>query len=1253
MSADSAPQADPHADLHADLHADPHATPRSVVIANAGSGKTFTLANRILRWSIDALRAGREPEPARILAVTFTRKAAGEILARILAHAAQGATEGAAGDAARRAFRDVVGDATRDEYLRVLEALCAELHRLQVGTIDGFFHRVASALPDEVGLPPEWTVGDEREIEELRATVAARILAAEGAEELLDLLEEGAPKPSVTRAITTLLGGTSVSPLDIYRATAVRPDGVEQAWGWAERLERPSDLGKDRYDALVERFAALPLPTKRDGTPHKSWVKGFGACVPMLRQRDFRALAAHKFFRSMVEGGSYSRCAVPEEFTEVATQLAAYLRDALVESLIDRLRGAMRVLPAADAALAAAQAESGLYSFGDIGRGVARAAQAADSRVARAEALREALGADIRDLAIDEAQDTSVEQFLAMRPLLAEVLSGARDGRFLLVGDPKQSIYGWRGGTPGLVAHIERTYADQLGAGVALTRSYRSSPLVMDFVNRVFGNLERDLLGLVPAEQRIELIGLHDWARAQGLPDDATAGAFQRAVSSWRFARHEAARPDIGGRIAFYACGELDDASGGDADGDAAADAGDGAADAAGGGAGEDAGDEAGVVAGVVAGDAAEAAAAPDDSPAERFTATDCAAAIAARIRREAPDRTVGILVRTNREIADTIAALRALGVAASDEGRATLLDSPAVAGVVAMLRLIDNPGDRISHFLVSRGPMAAVTGLRPIEEHAHAGDALRSAEAFAARQRARIADEGVAAVVRAAFDTLVAGSADDTHGAHGALSPRDAGRLARVVAIAEDLSGAGNGAAAGAPPARTLELIEAIEADKADASSSDKVRVMTVHKSKGLEFDEVILPSLEKGWGAAPTGWGMLVTSPTEPPRLVAPLLNDEVRQWLPELSLFERDERRRRILDDLSALYVALTRAKSGLHLVVVKPKAKASAAKPSSKPAAGKRASRAKSSGSTSLPTSARLIMSAVDGLAGADDTLGAAGAITKAFQDATPNGDEPFWKVEYGVMKSKGVAAAVESRGAEGDSRRAEDELSRAGGDADPLIVVVPRASGNAAPPSMHEARDPWQFDPFGDDDVAVRGVLVHECFREVRSVEAIATDAQRAALLERARRRAAVEKGRPIGGDADGLAMLTGVRAVLERCATGPVADALRPAEDTRVLTELPFVRETADGLVHGRIDRLELLAASRGGSEAPPTGAVIVDFKTGAVGSSGERFAATLRDYFEQLEGYAAAVGEMYGLARSAIRLRLVFVDRGEVMDDA
>ena len=86
------------------------------------------------------------------------------------------------------------------------------------------------------------------------------------------------------------------------------------------------------------------------------------------------------------------------------------------------------------------------------------------------------------------------------------------------------------------------------------------------------------------------------------------------------------------------------------------------------------------------------------------------------------------------------------------------------------------------------------------------------------------------------------------------------------------------------------------------------------------------------------------------------------------------------------------------------------------------------------------------------------------------------------------------------------------------------------------------------------------------------------------------------------------------------------------------------MRATADGLVHGRIDRLELLER-----DGEVTGAVIVDFKTGAVNSTPEALARKQRDYFDQLEGYAAAVSEMFALDRSAITLKLLFVDRDEV----
>jgi len=803
------------------------------------------------------------------------------------------------------------------------------------------------------------------------------------------------------------------------------------------------------------------------------------------------------------------------------------------------------VLPRAQAALARLQRAEGVFGFGDVSRGVARAAGMPGSAVADPAALRAALGADIRDLAIDEAQDTSVEQFASLRPLLGEVLGGARDGRFLLVGDPKQSIYGWRGGTPGLIARVEDDYAGALGPGEALTKSFRSSPLVMEFVNEVFAELESDVLADVGDDHRGDLVKIAEWAQQEGLPPEATEGAFARALAQWRFARHESAKPDLAGRIVAYRCGKVK---------------------------------------------------ATKTEPERVLEAHEVAAAVAERLHREDPARSIAILVRTNQEIADTIAELRARGIAASDEGRSTLLDSPVVAATAEFLRLIDDPGDRIAHFVLSRGAMARVTGLAPLEDHPTREAAFAAAAAFAAVKRAKIADQGLAAVLRALFEALRAQG----------LAARDADRLARVVAIAEESDDR--------PCARPIDLLDAIRADKADGSSASAVRVMTVHRAKGLEFDEVILPALDEGWGQAGSDWGMLVDDPTKPPLLAGPLMNEDVRRWVPELRVLERDERRRGLLDDLSALYVALTRARQGVHLVM-------DHAQGGSFPTAAKLISR----------VLRRATVPAAVGMFANAPSFAEAFAVP--FDIDVAARAEAFWSHEFGAMPA---AAEVHASPIASDSNAAPEP---------PPVRIVARAAARAAAPSEQagEAKegDLWPFDPFTDDDVALRGVLVHECFREIESVAAIATAPERAALVARAARRAAIEKGEPVPAKLVGEA-----EALLARVAVGATGAALGAGPAIRVRTELPFVRDSAGGLVHGRIDRLEL--ELRDGRIA---GARIVDFKTGAVGATGDAFAKKVRGYFGQLAGYAAAVAEMHGLEPGAIRLALLFVDRDEVVE--
>jgi ATP-dependent exoDNAse (exonuclease V) beta subunit len=364
----------------------------------------------------------------------------------------------------------------------------------------------------------------------------------------------------------------------------------------------------------------------------------------------------------------------------------------------------------------------------------------------------------------------------------------------------------------------------------------------------------------------------------------------------------------------------------------------------------------------------------------------------------------------------------------------------------------------------------------------------------------------------------------------------------------------------------------------------------------------------------------------------MVALLANESVRSWIPELSVFERDERRRRLLDDLSAFYVAVTRARRGLHLVM------------SSKPKG-------------EYPTGAKLIRAALGRTSGAADRIAGAPSIAQKYQEARAHPSEPFWMCEYaGEVRTSKEAAADPPRSADpprpADPPRSADPPSAAGKaaaeSARPLVEIKPRAGGRSAPPSSHAQRSLWALDPFTDDDIALRGVFVHECFREVRAIEDLVDASARAAIVGRARRRAAAEKREPVSDS-----VTEGVAAMLERIASqrgkpGSIAKSLEVHDDAgscRVLTELGFVREVNGALVNGRIDRLVLSLR-----DGVPIGAKIIDFKTGATKANGEQLAGKVSAYREQLEAYGDAVAEMFTIARESVTLELLFVDRGEVV---
>jgi ATP-dependent helicase/nuclease subunit A len=470
-----------------------------IVEAAAGTGKTTALVNRI----VAILRAGRTTLD-RIVAVTFTEKAAGEMKLRLRAEL----------DEARHA----------SENPRERKNLSAALQALEIAhinTIHGFCADLLRERPVSAGLDPAFEVLDEAGADSLLRE-AFRLWFERALSE---------PGPALRRVLRrrNWRKEQTTPREDLLRACRALIENRDFTAPWTKpafERERALDGVIDRLRALggLSRLASRPSdPLAVALRAFDNWVSNLDA-RERLAARDYDGLEAaltnfeREFEREFERTGSgtlfgpsLDRAAVLASREAARTALREFV--ALAEAdLAARLRDELAPVVQTYESL---KQKAGVLDFVDL-------LSLARELLVRDAAAREELQRRFTHLFVDEFQDTD--------PLQAEILlllacddpavsdfraARVKPGKLFVVGDPKQSIYRFRRADVVLYQRIKSALLADGAALLHLSTNFRSVPSIQAAVNVAFSKS----MTCAPDGSQAEYVPLSEWsAEIEGQP---------------------------------------------------------------------------------------------------------------------------------------------------------------------------------------------------------------------------------------------------------------------------------------------------------------------------------------------------------------------------------------------------------------------------------------------------------------------------------------------------------------------------------------------------------------------------------------------------------------------------------------------------------------------------------------------------------------------------------------------------------------
>ncbi len=500
------------------------------VTAGAGSGKTRILVERFLKIAVEEPGALR-----RILAITFTKKAAGEMQERVASEV-------------HHLLAKTTDSRQRQKLLRIRD----QLSQTAVSTIHGFCARVLREYPIEAGLSPDFT-----EMDDLQQTVLiglaidetfAAINKGDGGQEM-EALFNRLGKQGVEELLRIALAAPYEISKIIEKIESMNDDAyVEFIYAyWLEQIETQA-LSAEQYRHIIrlaqeivrsasslrndhdKARTAMDLLRKAATLPAEQGptVEGLRALLPLIEYFTNNKGGAYKNVAQL--GGKNSW---PDSAQKMIPELSALCAPAAVRvkemqpglpnpesdrRWIGLLRTFLKLYEYTAAQLQELKAARGWLDFEDL-------QLLTLNLLTENETVRAQLARRYDYIMVDEFQDTNELQWEIIR-LLAQSGETLAPDKIFIVGDPKQSIYGFRNADIRVFRRVKALFR-KIGVDegketdIVFAGSFRFLPRLNAFINHLFGSLLREHPGN-PFE-----VGYHP---LQAMREVADGGSSQVAV---------------------------------------------------------------------------------------------------------------------------------------------------------------------------------------------------------------------------------------------------------------------------------------------------------------------------------------------------------------------------------------------------------------------------------------------------------------------------------------------------------------------------------------------------------------------------------------------------------------------------------------------------------------------------------------------------------------------------------------------------